>query len=80
MPFGKKIKKKSFFFQNKKNGNFGAEKKFCHKKNIYKISFFIFPFKEVSIRPELSSPPRFRIQGGWSERCGRRRRNGNPCV
>ena len=22
------------------------------------------PFEEISLRPELSSPPRFRIQGG----------------
>ena len=26
--------------------------------------------QEISIQPELSSPPRFRIQGGWSERYG----------
>ena len=24
----------------------------------------VLPFEEISIRPELSSPPRFRIQGG----------------
>ena len=33
---------------------------FC-KKNIF---FLVLPFEEISIRPELSSPPCFRIQGG----------------
>ena len=28
----------------------------------------VLPFKEISLRPELSSPPRFRIQGGYPER------------
>ena len=30
--------------------------------------FLLLPFKDISLRPELSSPPRFRIQGGLSER------------
>ena len=37
-------------------------------------------FKEISIRPELSSPPHFRIQGGYRERDKVRSPNGNPCV
>ena len=28
----------------------------------------VLPIEEISLRPELSSSPRFRIQGGWSER------------
>ena len=28
------------------------------------------PFKEISLQPELSSPPHFRIQGGSPERDG----------
>ena len=28
----------------------------------------VLPIEEISLRPELSSPPRFRIQGGYSER------------
>ena len=43
---------------------------------------FMLPFEEISLRPELSSPPRFRIQGGYPERDGRRRTKdeGNPRV
>ena len=26
------------------------------------------PIEEISLRPELSSPPRFRFQGGYPER------------
>ena len=28
----------------------------------------VLPIEEISLRPELSSPPRFRIQGGSPER------------
>ena len=41
------------------------------RKQIYlnKNAFFLFLlFKEISHRPELSSPHRFRIQGGYPER------------
>ena len=31
-------------------------------------NLLVLPIEEISIRPELSSPPRFRVQGGWSER------------
>ena len=43
------------------------------KKNLYKISILVFLpnkrsllflLREISIQPELSSQPRFRIQGG----------------
>ena len=37
------------------------------------------PFKEISIQPELSSLPLFRIQGGWSKRTDKQT-NGNSCV
>ena len=33
--------------------------------------YLVFPFKEISIQPELSSPPYFRIQEGVPERDGR---------
>ena len=31
----------------------------------------VLPIEEISLRPELSSPARFRIQGGYPERDGR---------
>ena len=34
-------------------------KKVFHKKNL-----LVLPFEEISIRPEISSRPCFRIQGG----------------
>ena len=54
--------KKSLFF-----------KKSEHFENIYfsakkKIAIpLVLPIEEISLRPELSSPPRFRIQGGSPE-------------
>ena len=30
----------------------------------------VLPIEEISLRPELSSPARFRIQGGYPERDG----------
>ena len=38
---------------------------FCAKKNPILL---VLPFEEISIRPELSSPPCFRIEGGSPER------------
>ena len=35
------------------------------KKNAISL---VLPNEEISLRPELSSPPRFRIQGGYPER------------
>ena len=40
----------------------------------------VLPIEEISLRPELSSPARFRIQGGYPERDGERTKDGNPCV
>ena len=43
----------------------------------------VLPIEEISLQPELSSPPCFRIQGGWSERDERTdggRTDGNPRV
>ena len=31
----------------------------------------VLPIEDISLRPELSSPPRFRIQGRYPERYGR---------
>ena len=42
----------------------------------------VLPIEEISLRPELSSPPRFRIQGGSPE-CETQtneQTNGNPRV
>ena len=54
-----------FFFLSE---NFYEEKHFVskRKKNIY--VFLVLPFEQISIQPEISSPPRFRIQGGYPER------------
>ena len=60
-----KISKNTFF---KKSENF-ENIFFCWKKKIYII--VVLPIEEIRLWPELSSPPRFRIQGGWSERYGR---------
>ena len=59
--------KKSLFFQKSENFEnvfFSAE-----KKNV-KAILLVLPIEEISHRPELSSPPRFRIQGGYPERDG----------
>ena len=37
----------------------------CWGKNAIPL---VFPIKEISLRPELSSPSPFWIQGGWSDR------------
>ena len=52
---------------------FFKEKKFlAQKKSIPSI-------EEISLWPELSSPPRFRIQGGSAE-CYGQKEHGKPCV
>ena len=33
----------------------------------------VLPFEETGLQPELSSPPRFRIQGGYRDRDGQMR-------
>ena len=40
----------------------------------------VLSFRKISIRPELSSSPRFRIQGGSPERDRQAEEDGNPCV
>ena len=45
---------------------------FSLKKYIYIYIPLVLSIEENSLRPELSSPPCFRIQGGWSERYGGR--------
>ena len=56
------------------------EKFFCPKKKKF---FFIsvWPIKEISLWPQISSPTRFRIQGGGSsESDGRTEEDGNLGV
>ena len=52
------------FFEEKK-------KKKCRGKKCY---ILVLPIEEISLWLELSSPPRFRIQGGYPEHGGGRRR------
>ena len=43
----------------------------------------VLPIEEISLQQELSSPARFRIQGGYPERDGEEEEEGeegNPCV
>ena len=61
--------KKSHFF--KKSENFENIFFLPKKKKKYAI-ILVLPIEEISLRPELSTPPRFRIQGGSPERDGRR--------
>ena len=49
---------------------------FCQKK-LNKIAFpLVLPNEEISLRPELSSSPRFRFQGGYRERDEQRTNKG----
>ena len=57
--------KKSLFF--KKSENYERKKIFAEKKNAILL---VLPIEEISFRPKLSSPARFRIQGGYPERDG----------
>ena len=43
------------------------------------VILLVLPIEEISLRPELSNPPPFRIQGG-GEAQALRSPNGNPCV
>ena len=65
----KKCKKKFFFWK------FIV---FARKYDILLVS----PIKEISLQPQLSSPPCLRTQGGYPERYKQRnkRTNGNPHV
>ena len=62
MKKSQKIFKKKTFFQKKK------KKK--RKKTGKNAILLVLPIEEISLRPELSSPPRFRIQGGYPKRDG----------
>ena len=65
--------KKSLFF--KKSENF--ENIFCSAKPKKNAILLVLPIEDISLQPELSSPPRFRIQGGYPERDeGRRTKDG----
>ena len=72
--------KKSLFFKKSENFEFI----FCSpKKRKENAILLVLPIEEISLRPELSSPARFRIQGGSPERdggAGRRTNEGNPRV
>ena len=52
---------KNHFFSKKKN--FERKKMFAEKRKKHAIPL-VLPIEEISLRPELSSQPRFRIQGG----------------
>ena len=62
--------KKCQKIQNPKKSNFFQNITFFSKSlKILTIYFFHrLPHNEISLRPEISSPSRFRIQGGYCER------------
>ena len=55
---------------------------FSEKKKKKDPILLIFQYQEDTIRPEFSSPARFRIQGGSTSMTdgGQRTNEGNPCV
>ena len=68
--------KKITFFFFKKSENF-EEKQFCRKKKKKtNATILVFQYQEDPIRPEISSPSRFRFQGGYPEREGRTKDEG----
>ena len=71
-----KNQKKTFFFSIYLF--FWRKKNFRRKKKKNAI-LLVFQYKEDGIRPELSSPPRFRNQGAYPER-HERTNEGNPRV
>ena len=71
-----KLKITFFFFKQSDN----VEGIFFWQKNAI---ILVLPIEEISLWPELSSPVRFRFQGGWYERYGRRtdgRMDKNPIL
>ena len=62
----KKISKNPFFF--KKSKILFKIFSFAKKKTI----ILVLPIEVISVPSEFSSPPCFRIPGGWSERYGQR--------
>ena len=73
----KKISKNPKFQKSPKNPKKNVLRFFFlpKKKNAFPL---VLPIEEISLPPELSSPLRFRIQGGWSERY--EGKDGNSCV
>ena len=65
--------------QKSQKKNYLEKKIWCKKKNAILL---VFPIEEISLWPELCSPPRFRIKGGSPERDTRTndQTNGNPRV
>ena len=49
---------------------------FAEKKTKKNAILLVLPSDEISVQPELSSPPCYRIQGGSSERDARRTNEG----
>ena len=62
--------KSKFFLKFKKNLNIKKSIKKNWTKNVSEKNaiFLVLPIEEICLWPELSSPPRFRIQGGSPER------------
>ena len=52
--------KKSLSFERKRN--------FAKKRRRRNANLLVLPIEEISLRPELSCPPRFRFQRGSPER------------
>ena len=63
----KNLKKITFFPQKKLNLK---KKKMFKKEKEKNAILLVLPNEEISLRPELSSPAHFRIQGGSPERDG----------
>ena len=80
--FKKIIKKLKFSKSNMFSINLKRVKILFFAKKISAVILFL-PFWEISLQPELSKPPSFRIQGGLSEREGAQteeEEDGNSCV
>ena len=78
------LKKSENLEKSQKIWKFWRRKNVSPKKEEEKNAIpLVLPIEEISLRPELSSPARFRIQGGSPERDGAGRRTkdeGNPRV
>ena len=81
----KKIQKSGIFSKIQKNHFFSKNLKilkiFFFRRKIKKNAIpLVLLIEEISLRPELSSPPRFRIQGGYPERYGRTNEAGRKSL
>ena len=68
----KNLKKKTYFFSQYQE--YAIRQKKLEEKNVAeekKAIFLVFHYQEDAIRPELSSPARFRFQGGSPKHDGR---------